>query len=90
MCAGELKKMLSESTGLHALDQKIIFKRKERDSKSYLDELKVKDGSKMEVVEDIESRERRTLEMLKLSNKNKSSKSLSQIKLEIDKYAKEV
>ncbi|XP_028767524.1 BAG family molecular chaperone regulator 1 [Neltuma alba] len=87
---GELKKMLAEPTGLHPQDQKIFFKRKERDSKSYLDEVKVKDGSKMEVVEDIESRERRALETLKLSKKNKSSKALNEIILDIDKYAREV
>ncbi|KAK4262717.1 hypothetical protein QN277_028244 [Acacia crassicarpa] len=87
---GELKKMLAEATGLHDQDQKIIFKKRERDSKSYLDQMKVKDGSKMEVVEDIESRERRTLEMLKLANKNKSSKLLSEIKKEIEKHSKEV
>lgn len=87
---GELKKLLAEATGLHPQDQKIIFKSKERDSKSYLDEVKVRKGSKMEVVEDIEGRERRALEISKLSKKNKSSKSLSEIKLEIDKYAEEV
>ncbi|GAU47000.1 hypothetical protein TSUD_186420 [Trifolium subterraneum] len=49
---GELKKMLTESTGLHVEDQKLIFKKKERDSKSYLDVERVKDGSKL--VSDLE------------------------------------
>ncbi|PNX77945.1 bag family molecular chaperone regulator 1-like protein [Trifolium pratense] len=51
---GELKKMLTESTGLHVEDQKLIFKKKERDSKSYLDVERVKDGSKLVLIEDIE------------------------------------
>ena len=40
--AGELKKMLTEPTGLHIQDQKLIYKKKERDSKSYLDVERVK------------------------------------------------
>ncbi|KAF7828316.1 BAG family molecular chaperone regulator 1-like isoform X1 [Senna tora] len=87
---GELKKMLSERTGLHPEDQKLIFRNKERDSKSYLDEAKVKDGSKMVMEEDIQSRQRRALEMLKIANKDKISKCLTQINSEVDKFAKQV
>lgn len=88
--AGELKKMLAEITGLHPQDQKLMYKKKERDSKSYLDEVKVKDGSKMEVVEDSESRQRRVLEMLKMARKDKTCTCLSQINLEVQKLAKQV
>ncbi|XP_061364222.1 BAG family molecular chaperone regulator 1-like [Gastrolobium bilobum] len=87
---GELKKMLTEPTGLHAQDQKLIFKKKERDSKSYLDVERVKDGSKLVLLEDIESRERRTLEKLKIAKKEKTSKSLTEINSEVDKLAKKV
>jgi hypothetical protein len=88
--AGELKKMLTESTGLHVEDQKLIFKKKERDSKSYLDVERVKDGSKLVLIEDIESRERRLLEKLKIAKKEKTSKSLIEITLEVDKLTKKV
>ncbi|GMY30204.1 BAG family molecular chaperone regulator 1-like [Fagus crenata] len=87
---GDLKKMLAEPTGLHHLDQKLIFKKKERDSKAYLDAARVKDGSKIELVEDIVSRERRCLEMLKNAKVEKASKSLSEISLEVDKIAGQV
>ena len=87
--AGELKKMLTEPTGLHVQDQKLIYKKKERDSKSYLDVERVKDGSKLVLVVDIESRERRILETLKIA-KEKTSKSLTEIKVEVDKLAKKV
>ncbi|CAJ2664179.1 unnamed protein product [Trifolium pratense] len=87
---GELKKMLTESTGLHVEDQKLIFKKKERDSKSYLDVERVKDGSKLVLIEDIESRERRLLEKLKIAKKEKTSKSLIEITLEVDKLTKKV
>ncbi|KAL5064438.1 hypothetical protein RYX36_026175 [Vicia faba] len=87
---GQLKKMLTESTGLHVEDQKIIFKKKVRDSKSYLDVERVKDGSKLVLIEDIESRERRVLEKQKIAKMEKTSKSLIKINLEVDKLAKKV
>ncbi|XP_031253454.1 BAG family molecular chaperone regulator 2-like [Pistacia vera] len=87
---GELKKMLAEHTGLHHQDQKLIYKKKERDSKLYLDVAGVKNGSKMVLVEDIASRERRCLEMIQNAKIEKASKSLSQIRLQVDKLADQV
>ncbi|KAK7251251.1 hypothetical protein RIF29_34285 [Crotalaria pallida] len=87
---GELKKMLTGATGLHAQDQKLIFKKKERDSKSYLDVERVKNGSKLVLLEDIESRERRILEAMKISMKEKTSKSLKEMDVEVDKLTKKV
>ncbi|XP_022716374.1 BAG family molecular chaperone regulator 1-like isoform X2 [Durio zibethinus] len=87
---GDLKKMLADHTGLHPLDQKLTYKNKERDSKAYLDVAGVKDGSKILLVEDIASKERRCLEMLKNAKMEKSSKSLSQIGLEVEKFADQV
>ncbi|PQQ21406.1 BAG family molecular chaperone regulator 1 [Prunus yedoensis var. nudiflora] len=87
---GELKKMLAEPTKLHHLDQKLIFKNKERDSKEYLDVARVKDGSKIVLEEDIVSRERRCVELLRNANAEKSSKSLAEINLEVDKLAGQV
>lgn len=87
---GELKKMLAEHTGVHHQDQKLIYKKKERDSKSYLDIVGVKDGSKIRLTEDITSRERRCLEMLKSAKIEKASKSLQQISLDVDKLSSKV
>lgn len=87
---GELKKMLAERTKLHHLDQKLIYKKKERDSKEYLDVARVKQGSKIVLVEDILGREKRCLELLRNSNAEKSSKSLAEINLEVDKLAGQV
>ncbi|XP_040871982.1 BAG family molecular chaperone regulator 1-like [Glycine max] len=50
----------------------------------------VKDGSKLELLVDIESRERRILETLKIAKKEKTLKSLTEIKGEVDKLAKNV
>lgn len=86
---GELKKMLSEKTGLHPEEQKLIYKKKERDSKGYLDVARVRDGSKIVLVEDVIIRERRCLEMLKIAKFQKDSNSITQICLQVDKYAQQ-
>ncbi|XP_028756367.1 BAG family molecular chaperone regulator 3 [Neltuma alba] len=84
---GELKKMLSGPTGLHHEDQKLFFKDKERDSKAFLDITGVKDKSKLVLVEDPISQEKRFLEMRKNAKMEKAAKSISQISLEVDRLA---
>lgn len=82
--------MLAEHTGVHHQDQKLIYKKKERDSKEYLDVARVKKGSKIVLIEDITSREKRRLEMIKSANIEKASKSLQQISLEVDRLGEKV
>ncbi|XP_061979287.1 BAG family molecular chaperone regulator 2-like [Populus nigra] len=87
---GELKKMLAQHTGVHHEDQKLIYKKKERNSKAYLDTAGVKDGSKIVLTEDITSRQRRCLEMLKTAKIKKGSKSLQQITVDVDRLGEKV
>lgn len=87
---GELKKVLSAQTGLHHQDQKLIFKDKERNSNAYLDMAGVKDRSKIVLVEDPTSQERRYIEMRKNAKMEKASKSILEISLEVDKLAGQV
>ncbi|VVB15671.1 unnamed protein product [Arabis nemorensis] len=82
---GELKKMLSGPTGIHHQDQKLMYKDKERDSKDFLDILGVKDKSKMVLIEDPISQEKRFLEMRKIAKTEKASKAISDISLEVDR-----
>lgn len=85
--AGELKKMLSGLTGLHHQDQKLFYKDKERDSKAFLDMVGVKDKSKIVLVEDPISQEKRLLEIRKNAKMEKAAKSISEISLEVDRLA---
>lgn len=87
---GELKKMLTGTTGLHHQDQKLLYKDKERDSKMFLDMAGVKDKSKIVLVEDPISQEKRLLEMRKNAKMEKASKSISEISLEVDRLAGQV
>ncbi|KAK8569508.1 hypothetical protein V6N13_046559 [Hibiscus sabdariffa] len=87
---GELKKMLTGPTGLHHQDQKLLFKDKERDSNAFLDMAGVKDKSKLVLVEDPISQEKRLLEMRKNAKMEKASKSISEISLDVDSLASQV
>lgn len=87
LIAGELKKMLVGPTGLHHQDQKLIYKDKERDSKAFLDISGVKDRSKIVLVEDPLSQEKRYLEMRRAAKMEKASQSISEISLEVDRLA---
>ncbi|GAB4826395.1 hypothetical protein Ancab_009260 [Ancistrocladus abbreviatus] len=87
---GELKKKLAGPTGLHHQDQKLFFKDKERDSNAYLDVAGVKDKSKIVLVEDPISQEKRYLEMRKNAKMEKAAKSISEISLEVDRLAGQV
>lgn len=87
---GELKKLLTGPTGLHHQDQKLIYKDKERDSNAFLDIVGVKDRSKMVLIEDPISQEKRLLELRRNAKMEKASKSISDISLEVDRLAGQV
>lgn len=82
--------MLSGPTGLHHEDQKMLFKDKERDSKTFLDVVGVKDRSKIVLVQDPISQEKRYLEMRKNAKMEKAAKLISEISLEVDRLAGQV
>lgn len=88
--AGDLKKMLTGPTGLHHQDQKLMYKDRERDSTAFLDTAGVKDRSKMVLVEDPISQEKRFLEMRRNAKMEKASKLISEISLEVDRLAGQV
>ncbi|XP_057763875.1 BAG family molecular chaperone regulator 1-like isoform X2 [Salvia miltiorrhiza] len=78
------------ATGVHTQDQKLIYKEKERDSKWFLDSAGVRDGSKIVLVEDEVSRERRRLESRNNAKLDKASKEIADIRFEVDTLAKQV
>ncbi|KNA03090.1 hypothetical protein SOVF_212470 [Spinacia oleracea] len=87
---GELKKRLAQVTGLHPQDQKLIFKEKERESRSFLDVSGVKDGSRIILVQDIINQENRFIESRRNSNIERAMKSVAEVSIEVDKLACQV
>lgn len=87
---GELKKLLAPVTGLEPQDQKLIFKGKERDGKDFLDLAGVKEKSKMVLMEDPMSREKKYIEMRKNAKIERASRAIADLSLEVDKLAAQV
>ncbi|CAH9097886.1 unnamed protein product [Cuscuta europaea] len=87
---GELKKMLTGPTGLHHQDQQLLFKDKEMDSTAFLDISGVKNKSKLVLIEDPISQEKRYIEMRKSAKMEKAAKNVSEISLEVDRLGGQV
>ncbi|KAF8653904.1 hypothetical protein HU200_062040 [Digitaria exilis] len=87
---GELKKLMSEKTGLHPDDQKVVYKDKERDSKAFLDMAGVKDRSKMVMLEDPAAKAKRLLEERRTSKADRAAKAITRVALDVDKLAAKV
>ncbi|KAG6512023.1 hypothetical protein ZIOFF_030114 [Zingiber officinale] len=87
---GDLKKMVAERVGMHPLDQRIIYKDKERDSAAFLDTAGVKDRSKLVVEEDATAKAKRLLEIRKNHKMEKAAKAIAAIARDVDKLASKV
>ena len=72
-------------TRLDPQDQKLIFKGKERDGKDFLDLTSVKEKSKMVLMEDPMSREKKYIEMRKNAKIERASRAIADLSLEVDK-----
>ncbi|KAL9366886.1 hypothetical protein Peur_038085 [Populus x canadensis] len=87
---GEVKKVLTSKTGLQIGDQKITYKEKERGNGEYLDRCGVKDRSKLILMEDPSSIERKYIEMRKNARIQTAYRAISDVSMEVDKLAEQV
>ncbi|PKA66342.1 BAG family molecular chaperone regulator 3 [Apostasia shenzhenica] len=87
---GELKKLLTEKTGLHPQEQRIFFKDRERDSSAFLDIAGVKDGARMVVEDDPTARAKRLLEKRAAARAARAGKDLCAVASEVDRLASRV
>lgn len=88
--AGELKKLLTAETGLQPGEQRLIFRGKERENGDYLDMCGVKGRSKVILMEDPSSRERRAIEMRRNAKIQTAHRAISDVSMEVDKLAEQV
>ncbi|XP_030515033.1 BAG family molecular chaperone regulator 2-like [Rhodamnia argentea] len=87
---GELKKLLAAETGLQAGEQRLVFRGKERDDGEYLDSCGVKDRSKVNLIQDPISIERRLVEMRRNAKIQTVRRAISDVAAEVDKLADQV
>ncbi|KAK6240362.1 hypothetical protein SCA6_005751 [Theobroma cacao] len=84
---GEVKKLLRAETGLQAGEQRVIFKGKERENGEYLDICGVKDRSKVILMEDPASIERRFIEMRRNAKIQSAHRAINDVSMEVDQLA---
>lgn len=88
--AGEVKKVLTAETGLQPGEQLVIFRGKERENGKYLDVCGVKDRSKIILMEDPSSIERRFIEMCRNAKIQNANRAILDVSTEVDKLAEQV
>ncbi|KAF7842916.1 BAG family molecular chaperone regulator 2 [Senna tora] len=87
---GEVKKKLTEETGLQGNEQRVVYRGKERENGEYLDICGVKDRSKLILIQDPSSIERRFLEMRRKAKIHTAHRAISHVSIELDKLADQV
>ncbi|XWS40449.1 hypothetical protein CRYUN_Cryun18bG0141200 [Craigia yunnanensis] len=87
---GEVKKLLTAETGLPAGEQRVIFKGKERENGEYLNMCGVKDRSKVILMEDPVSIERRFIEMHRNAKIQTAHRAINDVCMEVDKLTNQV
>lgn len=87
---GELKKLLAVETGLEPGEQRLIFRGKDRENGEYLDTCGVKDRSKVILIEDPESKERRLIEMRRNAKIQAIHRLIDDVSAEVDRLAEQV
>lgn len=87
---GELKKLVAAESGLQPGEQRLIYRGKERDNVEYLDICGVKEQSKIVLIQDPESIERRFMEMRRNAKIQTAHRLLDDVVVEVDKIAEQV
>lgn len=87
---GDLKRVLENETGLEPKEQRLLFRGKEKDDEECLDMVGVEDMSKVILLEDPASKERKMKEMMGNENIQKAYEAVQKIRVEVDKLSEKV
>ncbi|XVE79838.1 hypothetical protein DITRI_Ditri14bG0088700 [Diplodiscus trichospermus] len=87
---GDLKRVLAQETGLETKEQRLLFQGKEKDDEECLHIAGVKDMSKVVLLEDPASKERKLEEMKRNQGVLKACEEIAKVRSEIDKLSEKV
>ncbi|RDX96654.1 BAG family molecular chaperone regulator 2, partial [Mucuna pruriens] len=87
---GEVKKVLSGETGLQVDEQRVVYRGKERENGEYLDVCGVKDRSKVVLIQDPSSIERRYIQMRINAKIQTAHRAINNVALQLDQLADQV
>lgn len=87
---GEVKKVMSEETGLKVEEQRVVYRGKERENGEFLDVCGVKDRSKLVLVQDPSSIERRFIQMRINAKIQTANRAINNVSLQLDQLVDQV
>lgn len=87
---GELKRIVAKPSGLGMCEQRILFQGKERENNEFLHIVGVKDASKVVLMEDPASRERKMENIRRDNGRTKASEAVARVRAEVDKLSEKV
>ncbi|EOY34553.1 BCL-2-associated athanogene 4 isoform 3 [Theobroma cacao] len=86
----DLKRVLAQETGLEPKEQRLLFQGKEKDDEECLHMVGVKDMSKVVLLEDPASKERKLDEMKRNQSILKAYEEVAKVRAEVDKLSEKV
>lgn len=87
---GDLKRVLAHETGLEPKEQRLLFRGKEKEDNECLHMAGVKDMSKIILLEDPASKEKKLEEMKKNQGVLKAYEEVAKVRAEVDKLSQKV
>lgn len=87
---GHVKRVLTSETGLEPKEQRLLFRGKEKEDEECLHMVGVKDMSKIILLEDPASKERKLEEMQRGEDILKACEAISSVRTEVDKLYQKV
>lgn len=87
---GDLKRALANETGLEPKEQRLLFRGKEKDDEECLDMVGVKDMSKVVLLEDPASKERKLQEMMRNQSIQNAYEAVAKVRAEVNTLSEKV
>lgn len=87
---GDIKKFISQKTGLKPNEQRLLFRGKEKEDEEHLHTAGVKDNSKILLMEEPANKARKVEEVKKSNEMSKASEAIAGIRSEVDKLSEKV
>lgn len=87
---GDLKRVLAHDTGLEPKEQRLLFRGKEKEDNECLHIAGVKDMSKIVLLEDPASKEKKLQEMQKNQGILKAYEQVAEVRAQVDKLSQKV
>lgn len=87
---GDLKRVLAHETGLEPKEQRLLFRGKEKENDECLHMVGIKEMSKVILLEDPASKEKKLEEMKKDQGILKAYEDVDKVRVEVDKLSEKV